>query len=37
MKKLISDKNANFDIIMSRKKESVCNNIKQAMDVCENP
>ena len=37
MKKLISDNNANFDIITYRKKESVCNNIKQAMDVCENP
>ena len=29
----MSDKNASFDIIMSREKESDCKNVKQTKDV----
>ena len=37
MKKLMSDKDASFDIIMSREKESVCKNVKQTKDVHGKP
>ena len=37
MRKLMSDKNASFDIIMSREEESDCKNVKWTQDVREKP
>ena len=37
MKKIMSDKNASFDIIMSREEESDCTNVKWTQDVHEKP
>ena len=35
MRNLISDKNANFDIIKSREAKIDCKNVKLTQDVCE--
>ena len=37
MKKIMNDKNASFDIIMSREEESDCKNEKCTQDVREKP
>ena len=37
MRKLMSDKNASFDIIMSREEESDCKNVKWTQDVRGKP
>ena len=37
MKKIMSDKNASFDIIMSREEESDCKNVKWIQDVYGKP
>ena len=37
MKKLMNDKNASFDIIMSKEKESDCKNIKWTQDIHGKP
>ena len=37
MKKIMNDKNASFDIIMSREEESDCKNEKCTQDVHEKP
>ena len=37
MRKLISDKNASFDIIISREEESDCKNVKWIQDVHGKP
>ena len=37
MRKLISDKNASFDIIMSREEERDCKNVKWTQDVHGKP
>jgi len=33
----MSDKNANFDIILSKAEESDSNNIKWTQDICGKP
>ena len=35
MRNLMSDKNANFDIIKSREAKIDCKNVKLTQDVCE--
>ena len=37
MKKLTNDKNASFDIIMSKEEESDCKNIKWTQDIHGKP
>ena len=37
MRKLMNDKNASFDIIMSKEEESDSKNIKGTQDICRKP
>ena len=37
MRKLMSDKNTSFDIIMSREDESDCKNVKWTQDILGKP